>query len=59
MARSSPEGFDQWAFAIDHFAALAMQNAYAERLIGSIQRECLDHVVVGDERQPMYVLYIL
>src|SRR6478736_4623044 len=26
------------------------QNAYAERLIGSIRRECIDHVVVFGER---------
>jgi putative transposase len=26
------------------------QNAYAERLIGSIRRECLDHVIVCNER---------
>jgi transposase InsO family protein len=26
------------------------QNAYAERLIGSIRRECLDHIVVFGER---------
>ena len=26
------------------------QNAYIERLIGSIRRECLDHVIVLNER---------
>ena len=25
------------------------QNGYAERLIGSIRRECLDHVIVVNE----------
>src|SRR5262249_7531880 len=26
------------------------QNAYVERLIGSIRRECLDHIIVANER---------
>ena len=26
------------------------QNGYAERLIGSIQRECVDHIVVTGEQ---------
>jgi putative transposase len=32
------------------------QNPYAERLIGSIRRECLDHVVVLSERHLRRVL---
>jgi putative transposase len=33
------------------------QNAYAERLIGSIRRECLDHVIVANERGLRRVLH--
>jgi putative transposase len=32
------------------------QNPYVERLIGSIRRECLDHVVVLHERHLMHIL---
>jgi len=32
------------------------KNAYAERLIGSIRRECLDHVVIGGERSLKRIL---
>jgi hypothetical protein len=32
------------------------QNGYAERLIGSIRRECLDYVIVFGERHLRHVL---
>jgi len=32
------------------------QNAYVERVIGSIRRECLDHVIIFDERHLRGVL---
>jgi len=32
------------------------QNAYAERLIGSIRRECLDHLILLNERQLRRIL---
>ena len=32
------------------------QNAYVERVIGSIRRECLDHVIVGSEEHLRRIL---
>src|SRR5262245_7515693 len=32
------------------------QNGYAERLVGSIRRDCLDHVVVFSERHLCHLL---
>src|ERR1700737_835629 len=32
------------------------QNGYAERLIGSIRRECVDHIVVFGERHLRHIL---
>jgi putative transposase len=33
------------------------QNAYAERVIGSIRRDCLDHIIIGNERGLRRVLH--
>jgi hypothetical protein len=47
------------AMAIEEVVAASRspwQNAYVERIIGSIRRECLDHVVVFDERHLRRVL---
>ena len=56
MVRPSSEDFDQWAFVTGRSPHSPWQNGYAERLIGSIRRECLDHVVVFGERHLRYVL---
>ena len=32
------------------------QNAYVERVIGSIRRECLDHIIIVNERHLRRVL---
>jgi hypothetical protein len=52
MAKSSHEDFDQWAFATDR----RLRAPVAERLIGSIRRECLDHVVVFGELHFRHIL---
>src|SRR3979490_1896551 len=37
-------------------AGAAWQNAYVERIIGSLRRECLDHVIISGERHLRGVL---
>ena len=50
--------FARSAFAIirSDLARSPWQNGYAERLIGSIRRECLDHIVVTGEQHLRHIL---
>ena len=54
MAPRSPGGCKPWAFATGRHSP--WQNGHVERRIGSILRECLDHVVVLGERHLRHLL---
>ena len=50
MAPSSRADCAPWAFGTSPIApASPWQNGFAERLIGSIRRECFDHIIVSGE----------
>src|ERR1019366_2570773 len=48
MVRSSSADFDRWAFATGRHRRA--RHGKTDMLIGSIRRECLDHIVVLGER---------
>jgi hypothetical protein len=51
FSSASCAAFKRWAFVTGRLRREPpWQNGYAERLIGSIRRDCLDHVVVFGER---------
>jgi hypothetical protein len=54
MVRFSPGAYAPWVFAIDQ---LRRGRHGTERLIGSIRRECVDHIVVFGERHLRHALY--
>jgi transposase InsO family protein len=57
MARSLSAGFGSIGIRDRPTSARSpWQNGYAERLIGSIRRECVDHIIVVGERHLRHVL---
>jgi transposase InsO family protein len=49
MVKLPGSGFARWAFGTNPSRQSPWQNGFAERLIGSIRRECVDHIVVLGE----------
>ena len=50
--RSFSGGSQEWVWSEVPIAPRSpWQNAYAERFVGSLRRECLDHVIAVNERQ--------
>src|ERR1700747_1380078 len=59
MAKFSPGGFGAMGIQDRPIAPRSpWQNGHAERLIGSLRRECLDHVVVFNEQQLRQLLLL-
>lgn len=64
VAKTTPgtrAGDEKWKFGEirrdrSTLARSPWQNAYAERLIGSIRRKCIDHIVTFGERHLRHVL---
>jgi hypothetical protein len=56
MARYSSAGFDPSVFEIVRVSSLTLAKCVPERLIGSIRRECIDHIVIFGERHLRHVL---
>ena len=55
--RHIPGAFMRWVSAIIQLRARSpWQNGHVERLIGSIRRECLDHLLVSGEEDLRHVL---
>jgi transposase InsO family protein len=56
MARSLSAGFERGIRDRPIAPRSPWQNGYAERLVGSIRRDCLDHIIVFGERHLCHLL---
>ena len=57
MAAMSRADYAPWELGTQPVApASPWQNGFAERLIGSIRCECVDHIIVLDEVHPRQIL---
>src|SRR6202140_1816281 len=56
MATTFGNGFAGWVQEVLSAPRSPWQNAYVQRLIGSIRRECLDHVIVLNEHHLRRIL---
>jgi putative transposase len=56
MAIASSAAWPRWVQEVISAPLSPWQNPYVERLIGSIRRECLDHVIVLGERHLRHLL---
>ena len=57
MVPSSHADFAPWAFGTSP-SHRPWQNGFAERLIGSIRRECVDHIIVKAPRWHLGALWV-
>jgi hypothetical protein len=63
MGKHSRTESERWGFATARIAPRSpWQNPYVERLIGTLRRECLDHILIFGERHfhrvlTLYALY--
>jgi hypothetical protein len=55
-ALSSLTDYAPWASGTAYRPGVALENGFAERLIGSIRRECVDHFIVLGEAHLRRVL---
>ena len=56
LAPHSRPACDRWASGIGPLVPFALANGYVERLIGSMPRECIDHMIAFNEEHLLRIL---